>query len=253
VPARGVRPGTGLALALGVALALGAACSGTAHRSAISPPPARETRGVLAGPLCADNRCQCRDLSAAGDGGAGVPDGERKRYELRLGPSPYELWLTIDRTTVLYKNLERAEACFYVDLPSGTHPVELRASNPAGVSVAVAVRELGTRTRSWYDTFAFSCGVPGACSYDELDERKAEYVAAKRQLFDPCGTTKVKGISWDHGVAPDQLHPSELAVQFTLDIYRFPAWKQHGDPTCGEGGGRGPAAEPVPPPPGEAP
>lgn len=235
--------------ALCVALALG--CSGTAHQIAIGPPPPRDTRAVLAGALCSDNRCRCRDVSQAGDGGAGVPDGtDRKRYEFRLG-SPYELWLTINRSTVLYKSPERAEECFYVDLPTGAQQVELRASNPAGVSVALAVHELGTRTRSWYDTFSFRCGAPGACSFDELESNKEQYRSTSRQLFDACGTTKTKGISWDHGKAPDQLHPSELVVRFTLDIYRFAAWKQHGDDTCGRGGGRGPV-EPVPPP-GEPP
>ena len=207
---------------------------------------------MLAGGLCQDNRCKCRDAEDVGDATPGVPDGkERKRYEIRLGPSPYDLWLTINKTTVLYKGPERAQECFYVDLPSGAHPVELRASNPDGVSVALQIQELGTRTGSWYDTFAFSCGSPGVCSYDELTAGKARYTGVKRQLFDPCGTTKVKAISWDHGKAPDQLHPSELVVRFTLDIYRFAAWKQHGDDTCGKGGGRRGAGDdegPAPPP-----
>jgi hypothetical protein len=209
--------------------------------------PPRETRAVLAGALCADNQCRCR--TGGGDGGVGVPDGEgKKRYEIRLGPTPHELWLTINRTTVLYKSPERAEDCFYVDLPTGAQHVELRASNPPGVSVALQIRELGTRTRSWYDTFAFSCGSPGACSFEELEANKAQYAGASRNLFDRCGTTKVKGISWDHGHAADQIHPSELVVRLTLDVYRFAAWKPHGDPSCGEGGGRGPIDEPVPPP-----
>jgi hypothetical protein len=239
---------------LPLALALALACGGgTAHQISIPPPPAKDTRAVLAGDLCRDGACRCRDVTARGDGGVGVPEGpesqHRKRFEFRLGPSPYELWVTINRTTVLYKTLERPEQCFYLDLPTGAQQVELRASNPPGVSVALEVHELGTKTRSWYDTFAFSCGVPGACSFDELEASKAKYVGVKRQLFDPCGTTKVKGISWDHGKAPDQLHPSELLVRFTLDVYKFAAWKQHGDDTCGEGGGRrGPADEPAPPP-----
>jgi hypothetical protein len=224
------------------------ACGGTAHPLTIGPPPPRDTHAVLAGGLCEDNLCRCR--SEGGDGGVGVPDlPGRKRYEIRLG-SAYDLWLTIDRTTVLYKSPERAEACFYVDLSTGVHPLELRASNPDGVSVALQIHELGTKTRSWYDTFAFACGVPGVCSFEELDAQKAQYVAAHRSLLDRCGTTKVKAITWDHGKAPDQLHPSELLVRLTLDIYRFAAWKPHGDDTCGEGGGRRGSDEPAPPPEG---
>jgi hypothetical protein len=237
----------GLATALCGGLLAALACGGTAHQMSIAPPPARDTHAVLAGGLCQDNRCTCR--GETGDGGVGVPDtAERKRYEIRLGPSPYELWVTVDKTTVLYKSPERAEECFYIDLPTGAHQVELRASNPEGVKVGLQIHELGTKTKSWYDTFAFTCGSPGPCSFDELESNKAEYVAAKRHMYDRCGTTKVKAISWDHGKAPDQLHPSELVVRLTLDIYKFAAWKQHGDDTCGEGGGRRAPDEPVPPP-----
>lgn len=221
------------------------------HPLTIGPPPAKQTRAVLAGGLCQDNFCKCR--GEQGDGGVGVPDTkDRKRYEIRLGPTPQDLWLTINRDIVLYKSPERAEMCFYVDLPTGAQQVELRASNPAGVSVALEVHELGTKTHSWYDTFKFACGSPGVCSFDELEGNKAQYAGTKRGLYDRCGTTKVKAITWDHGEAPDQLHPSELVVRFTLDIYRFAAWKPHGDDTCGEGGGRRPddagADEPVAPP-----
>ena len=223
------------------------ACAGTAHHGTIAPPPPKQTHAVLAGGLCQDNHCTCR--GEAGDGGVGVPEtADKKRFELRLGPSPYELWATINNTTVLYKSPERAEACFYVDLPTGAQHVELRASNPEGVSAVLQIRELGTRTRSWYDTFAFSCGSPGVCSFEELEANKAEYAGVGRRLFDRCGTTKVKAISWDHGNAPDQLHPSDLVVRLTLEIYRFAAWKRHGDPSCGAGGGRRPPDEPEPPP-----
>jgi len=227
------------------------ACGGAAQQISIGPPPAKDTHAVLAGGLCQDNRCTCRGNT--GDGGVGVPEtADHKRFEVRLGPSPYDLWLTINRSTVLYKSPERAEACFYVDLPTGTQEVELRASNPDGISAALQIHELGTRTRSWYDTFAFSCGSPGVCSFEELEANKAEYLGVKHQTFDRCGTTRVKAISWDHGKSPDQLHPSELLVRFTLDIYRFAAGKPHGDPSCGQGGGRrGRAGEPVPP--GETP
>jgi hypothetical protein len=223
------------------------ACGGTAHQISIDPPPPKDTHAVLAGGLCEDNHCTCR--GEAGDGGVGVPDTkDKKRYEIRLGSS-YDLWVTINKTTVLYKSPERAEACFYVDLPTGAQQVELRASNPDGVSVALQIHELGTKTKSWYDTFSFACGVPGVCSFEELEANKAQYAGAKHQMFDRCGTTKVKGISWDHGKAPDQLHPNELVVRLTLDIYKFAAWKQHGDDTCGAGGGRrGPADEPEPGP-----
>jgi hypothetical protein len=224
-----------LAIPLGLAVGL-AGCAGTAHQVEIGPPPAKQTSAVLAGNLCQDNRCRCRDESG-GDGGAGVPESPgRKRFEIRLGPSPYELWLTVNQSTVLYKSLERPEECFYLDLPSGEQHLELRASNPEGVSVGVAIHELGTQTRSWYDTFKFACGVPGVCSYDELESNKAQYTGVPHQIYDRCGTTQIKGLSWDHGKAPDQEHPSELVVRFTLAIHKLEATKPHGDDTCLRGG-----------------
>jgi hypothetical protein len=230
--------------AMACAIVAFAACGSTAHQVEIGPPPAKQTQAVLAGNLCQDNHCTCR--GADGDGGAGVPQSpDRKRFEIRLGPSPYELWLTVNQSTVLYKSLERPEDCFYIDLPSGAQAVELRASNPEGVSVAVQIHELGTQTRSWYDTFQFTCGVPGVCSYDELEANKTQLTSVKHAgVYDPCGTTKVKGLSWDHGKSPDQEHPSELLVRFTLDIHKFAATKDHGDDTCGHG--KPGAVEPAP-------
>src|SRR5579872_6656717 len=134
------------------AAAAGLSCGGAGHTQVtIGPPPPRETHAVLAGALCQDNLCSCR-ASEPGDGGVGVPDTGRKRFEIRL-TSPQELWVTINRQTVLYKSPERVEDCFYVDLPSGAQEVELRASNPDGVSAGMQIHELGTRTQSWYDTF----------------------------------------------------------------------------------------------------
>src|SRR5437764_2004339 len=121
-PARRVR--AGMALACAAALA----CAGsTRAQITIGPPPSKDTHAVLAGPLCQDNHCRCR--SEGGDGGVGIPEtNDRKRFELRLA-SAYDLWVTINQTTVLYKSPERADACFYIDLPPGAHQVELRASN----------------------------------------------------------------------------------------------------------------------------
>ncbi len=216
-----------------------AACSGGATQIEIGPVPPRQTSGTLVGPLCRDTGCTCAQTEAD----AGVPDGARKRFEIRL-KSAQELWLRLPGDTMLYKDPERAEGCFYVDLSPGEHTLELRASDKDAVSAEVVVRELGTKTKTFYDTFRFECGNPGACSFEELDALRAGYAKFERNLHDPCGSTKVKGIVWDHGRAPDGQHPSELVVRATLDIYKFAPWKPHGDETCGEGGGR-PPDEPI--------
>jgi hypothetical protein len=223
-----------------IALAIVAGCSGgNRPQIKINPPPPKQTTGALAGPLCVDGVCKCR--SGAADGGVGFPEDARKRFEVRL-QSAYDLWVTLPGQ-VLYKSPEQADACFYVDLPPGKHPFELRASNPNGVSFDLEIRELGTKTKDWYDTFKFRCGHPGVCLYDELDGKKAEFAAVKRGLHDACGSTKIRSVIWDHGKSADNQYPSEIAMQLTLDVYKFPPWKKRGDPTCGEGGGRGPAGE----------
>lgn len=226
--------------AAALALAL-AACSGSERpQVTIAPPPPPVTRAVLAGPLCGDHgACTCRDESAAADGGAGVPDPAHKRFELRLGPTDNDLWATVD-DQVLYKSKERATDCFYLDLAPGEHRVTLRASRPEGTQAAIAVSEYGPAAASWYHTFRFACGVPGVCSHDELDELKAAYRQVVGGIHDACGSVKVKKIGWDTGVAPDQVHPQDVAVTFTLDIYEFRPGKPSGDTTCGTGSSAAP-------------
>ena len=198
-------------------------CGGDRHQIAIGPPPATQTEGAFAGPLCSGDRCKCR--SGADD--AGEPPEGHKRYEVRL-KSAQQLWATVGANH-LYKNAEAPEACFYVDLPTGDTPVELRASDPNGVSAEWTISEYGSKAKTWYDTFRFECGNPGVCSFEEIDSRKAELSNMTRGLLDPCGSTKLKGVSWDTGKAPDNQHPSELLVRLTLDVYKFLPTKAHGE------------------------
>lgn len=209
-----------------------AACAGADKPPAVEagPDPEPVTRATLAGPLCEGDRCQCRQIGA-GDGGAGAPEGgDTKRFEFHLGPSTNALWATVD-DMVLYKSDERAEECFYVDLAPGQHKVTLRANRGGGFAAQLDIHEYGPLTQSWYDTFTFVCG-PGACSYDDLDAWKESLARYRRGLHDPCGSTKVKGITWDAGRAPDQQHPQSLVLELTLDVYKFAPGAPHGDPSC---------------------
>src|SRR5262245_41847227 len=160
-------------------LCLLVACSGSARQIEIGPPPAKATQGVFAGPLCSGDTCKC----ASSPADAGVPEDARKRFEVRLN-SPYELWMKVGDNQ-MYKDAEKVEACWYIDLASGDTPIEMRASHEHGVAATWSIREIGTKTKSFYDSFKFSCGNPGACSFDELDEKKAEYKDPKR---DRCGS-----------------------------------------------------------------
>lgn len=206
------------------------ACSSTAA-PVMPPTPPRQTAGVFSGGLCNGDHCTCRPANAAGDGGAGVPENGQRRFEVRLA-SAQELWAKIGATT-MYKSPEQVEACWYVDLPAGDTPVELRASNAAGISAELAIHELGTKTKSWYDTFHFNCGHPGACSYDELEAFKNEYRAHQHQVADLCGSVKIKGLVWNAQHAPDAVHPGDLLLDLVLDVYKREPSLPHGDPGCG--------------------
>lgn len=234
-----------LSVALVLATGTLGACGGSNPKQLeFGPIPPRESTGTFVGATCQGVECSCKSDGAD----IGTPEGDgKKRFEIRLG-SPYELWASAPGVT-MYKDKERAEKCFYVDLPPGEHTVRMQAANDTGVAATVTVSELGTKTRAWYDTFRFTCGNPGACSFQELDARKAELAAATdRNVYDKCGSVKVKNVVWDTGKSPDQQYPSQLVVQFTLHVYKFAPEYPPGDPSCGkirrgQGGDEAPAAE----------
>lgn len=256
------------AASVAVSVAALASCSAGARSTdgQWGPPAEAMTRATLVGEMCERGEpCSCRDLDAPGTGGVSGPDGpivdadesgqadpagapapsaapaasEVKRLELRLRSS-HDLWLRVGELT-FYKDRERAEACYYIDLPAPgigerpkRHDVELRASNSDGVSAELVISELGTVAKTWYQTFRFSCGVPGACGFDELAGLKAAAQQAVREekLYDACGSIKVKDVRWDTRVAPDHEHPGDLTLKLTLDLLHLTPERPSGDPGC---------------------
>ena len=210
-------------------IAAAAACGGSQKQQVtIDPPPAPSTRATLAGPLCQNGQtCTCRDEGAPADGGVGEPAEGVKRFEVRVGPAPNAIWVTLD-DMVLYKSEQRANECFYVDLAPGDHKLGLRAHQQGGLGAAVTVREYGVKAKSWYDSVHFECGSPGACSNDELAQQKADFASAEHGIHDPCGTVKVKGVEWATGTEPDAMHPEDLQVAMTLQVYKFVPERPHG-------------------------
>jgi len=219
--------------AVGLLVAFGSACGGSPppHEVAIKPPPEPMTRATLSGPLCQTDTCRCRDAKAPADGGAGVPEPGRKRFEVHVGPGANPLWVTID-DMVLYKSQEHAEECFYVDLAPGTHKLVFRASHAGGVSAALDVSEYGAATKSWYETFRFNCGSPGVCANEDMDAEKARYATMPRGVHDACGSVKVQDLAWDTGTSPDQAHPEDVQLELTLNVYKFAPKHPHGSDQC---------------------
>jgi hypothetical protein len=214
-----------------ILLAILLGCSGSQTAPRVPEPPAPETTAALVGPLCSGTRCTCRSE----DADIGKAPAGYKRFEVVLGPNQHELWATIG-DQVFYKSLERAQECFYVDLPAGEHPVELQAQGEAGFGARLKISEKGEGAW-WYDTFEFACGAPGLCDHDGLDSWKRRIAQYKEGKHDPCGSVRVLGIDWQTGRMPDMLHPEDFLLQATLKVYKFAPKHPPGDSSCDPSGG----------------
>lgn len=216
----------GVGCALAVLSVLGACSVAAGPSSQFKPLPDKFTRATLVGPLCDGALCTC--VTPGAD--AGLPDRPNlKRYQLRLGPAPNELWVMIDGM-VLYKSVERATDCFIIDLHAGKHDVVLRASGEQGLAAGLTVNEIGPK--GTYNTLDFHCGGPGTCSFDQLQVFKASLAKYRRGVHDPCGSTRIRTLEWLTGKSPDRVHPGELQLQFVLDVYDFPPRHESGHPDC---------------------
>lgn len=206
-------------------LVAGAACGG----ADLPNPDERDedlldvTRADLVGPLCSRRSCECASAPAE----AGEPAAGDKRYEIRVGPMPDEMWVTVG-DDVLYKSRERSTECFYVDLSPGEHRVAARVRGSRGFSAAVKISELGDSPVEdyegpwWLDTFRFNCGAPGRCTTERLDHWRDRFRGrAERNILDPCGSTAVRDIAWRTGELRERIYPRSLHLEFTLDIYDF--------------------------------
>ncbi len=172
----------------------------------------------------------CRDVDQPATE-ADKPKPPFKRYEIRVGPLQNDLWVMVDDMT-LYKTKERATECFYVDLLPGKHPVRIHGKAKDGLGVQVHVSELSAGGPWWYDTFTYNCGGSSWCALEDVKEEKARIAAVPRQLHAPCGSTKIKSLNWATGRMPDALHPAEIVIDFTLQVYEFATEHEPGSKQC---------------------
>jgi hypothetical protein len=213
------------------------ACSGSTVGSDTQKPiesePEPKTEAVLVGPLCQGAQCRCKQ----GEGDAGTPEAGAKRFEVKLGPSDDPLWATVDGM-VLFKSREIADACFYVDLRPGEHPISVRGKGEGGLSVGATFSEMGGGGEGqtwWYNTFDFNCGAPGQCDTDQVKAFK-ERVTRLQGKHDPCGSTLVKQVEWETGRMPDRAHPDDLLLRATLKVYKFVPKDPPGTESCDKSG-----------------
>lgn len=214
-------------------LACATGCAGAsqgAQQLDLVPPSA--TVASLVSARCDEGGCRCRDEAdrAAEDP---PPEPGLKRFELRVGSGPGEVWITVNNAQKLVKSKERSESCFYLDLAPGKHEVTLYgvATTPGGgVGATLDIHEYGPAP-GWYDTFAFECGLPGPCDTDTLRDWKRQVDGYPRGLRDRCGSTKLRGAQWQTGRLPDGEHPDEVVASVVLDVYTFTP--EHGPGQCG--------------------
>ncbi len=200
-----------------ICMVVGAQCGGPT----VGPMPplgAATTNATLVGRLCKDQQCRCRDNNGGTPQTVGLPPAGMKRFEVRIGPVGNELRVQVG-TNKLYKSSERPVECFYVDLAPGRHSVSLRASGEPAFGANFSISEMGPSGKHWYDTFWFRCGI-NVCSLQDVIDWKTE-TARLGAAHDPCGSTKVSAIHYQTGRLPDGIHPADLFVEATLEVYKF--------------------------------
>jgi hypothetical protein len=212
-------------------LLAGCGGSGTLANRPLPPLPAPQTTAALVGPRCQEpGRCECRSQDGESADEA-TPAGPYKRFEFRLGPVQHDLWATVDGA-VLYKSRQRATDCFYLDLRPGNHDVRVHSKEESGASIAVAIAELSKGGPWWYPSFTFECNGGGLCDLEGLDREKRRIAEVPRGVHEPCGSVRVRNVSWQTGTMPDALHPGEIVLEFTLQVYKFATEHEPGSPEC---------------------
>jgi hypothetical protein len=205
-------------------------CSGSQATAEMPSPPDTATRATLAGPLCETAECQCSDDPSK----IGIAAEGLKRFRVELGPSESQIWATINKN-VLYKGVERARACFYIDLPSGEHPITLRATGEAGFGAGLRMSEVGGESDGgpwFYESFNFNCGAPGLCSKQALRDWRESISHVSAGKHAPCGSVRILGIDWTTGRVPDMLHPEDFLLEATMKIYKFLPHNPPGTESC---------------------
>ncbi len=204
-----------------------ASCSGAQSEPAMPSVPDADTRATLAGPLCDTSECQCsEDAAAVGK----APDGW-KRFKVELGPTDHELWAEVGSNR-LYKSIERANACFYLDLAPGDHPIKLRARGKSGFGARIKVSELSAAGPHWYPTFEFHCGAPGLCDGAGIRRFRDRVASVSKGKHAPCGSVRVLGVDWQTGRMPDNIHPADFFLEASMKVYTFATKHEPGSTEC---------------------
>jgi hypothetical protein len=196
------------------------------------------TATTLAGARCQGGQCRCR---RPGDNAESEPPAaDHKRFEIRMSAAAGNIVLT-SPTLGRLSHDGKEEACFYVDLPSGSNHefvIESRESQKGqGMTPAVRIAEYGPKGHYWYDVLAIKCGVGDQrCDRPLAKDWEEEWLAQrKRGRLDPCGSVVVSGLKWDTSGGQAMMDGGllrDFRVQFLLLVKAFATQLAPGDPRC---------------------
>jgi hypothetical protein len=194
----------------------------------------------LAGERCKGGGMSCRCRVPGDDTETEPPSEGHKRFEIRLSADGGTATL---ESVVLgrFQASGPAEACFYVDVPSGrTQDVAFIAKadrRDQGVSPRFRLTEYGPKGPFWYEIMNVDCiGSGGRCDKQGIDTWVARTVSQrKRGRLDPCGSAVVSKLAWEtSGAQADRdggLYP-DLTVRFTLEVKKFATQFAPGSTEC---------------------
>lgn len=214
-------------------------CAACAPAVAPAPEYPERTTLALAGPRCADGRsCACRPLDSSDDQDEqGIPAG-MKRFEFRLPRTTSALWVEIKGKGVYFKDPGRvAPRCFYVDLAPGTTRVVFhseRRDPEVGLQTGLVINEYGPKEGPhWYKTFQFACGGLNTCTKKGLRAWVAFMRQLPRDLFNPCGSTRIKAVSatGTRATRKDVVY-RDVTARFSLEVYAFETYKDPASAEC---------------------
>ncbi|MCB9555845.1 MAG: hypothetical protein H6707_07040 [Deltaproteobacteria bacterium] len=186
---------------------------------------------------CAQGRCRCRSLGGDGDQSEASLTPGHKRYEFRLARSTSANWVKVGKLGTFYKAPQNLEACFYVDLPIGEHPITLigeSADRETGLQLGLTIYEYGAKEGPhWYRVANIPCGHLGRCERDEIERWATFQRSLPRGVLDPCGSTMIRRARYAGQRAGRGLEDYQsLTVKFSVKVYAFETYQKPNSPAC---------------------
>jgi hypothetical protein len=212
------------------------------------PQPSSLPAAALAGARCklgqktgqetGQESCRCR--VPGDDAESDAPPEGKKRFEVRLSADGGSAALSLSDLGRIEVSGPR-EACFYLDLPSGsTRDMAFlaRADSAAlGVAPRLEMSEYGPAGPYWYALFSVECrDDQGGCTRQAADAWASRLVSQrKRGRLDPCGSAVISKLAWDTSGGQAERDGGlyrDLNVRFSLEVKKWKTQFAPGSTEC---------------------